>query len=285
MIKPRQANETLIFQHIPKTAGTTLSFILTHHFQEQDIYHVRNLKQMNGPAYSSHFGSTDNFIALHPDERNSFRLIIGHETFGLHRHLNHPVKYITFVRDPVERVISQYCQYRRMIKANELDDEQLTLEQFLALNPHVMNNYQTRNLSGLDFVSYTPKECYQKTLENIDQYFSFVGIVERFDESLLLPSKLFDWPRVTYIRRNTTTTQDSNINIDPATIQKIREANQLDTKLYRHAIRLLDGNIKLQGRVFDKELKLFKRRQALATTTHNITSFLHGLARRLIPTG
>ena len=64
----REANETLIFQHIPKTAGTTLSFILTRHFQQQDIYHIRNLQQLRGPAYSKHFSSAENQRGLTSNE-------------------------------------------------------------------------------------------------------------------------------------------------------------------------------------------------------------------------
>ncbi len=281
----RKASETLIFQHIPKTAGTTISFILTRYFEEQDIYHIRNLQQMRGPAYSKHFGSIENFIDLDPNERNRFNCIIGHAPFGLHRHLNHHANYITFIRDPVKRVISQYHQHQRMIKTNELDDEQLTLEQFLERKPVPYDNFQTRYISGLDRNSSTPEERFEKAITNIDQHFSLVGIVERFDESLLLLSKMFCWPDITYTKRNTTARKDSLVSIDPATIQQIRDANQFDAKLYQYAVARLDEKIRLQEAAFSDELKAFKRKQTVATKLHKGIALAHGLARRLIHVG
>lgn len=278
MGQQREAHETLIFQHIPKTAGTTLSFILTRHFEEQDIYHIRNLQQMRGPAYSRHFGSIENFKELNPDARNSFRCIIGHAPFGLHRHLDHRANYITFVRDPVTRVVSSYHQHQRMIRANELHDDLLTLEQFLEQKPIALNNQQTRFISGLDSEPYCQEECYEAAMENIAQHFSLVGIVERFDESLLLLSRMFCWPDISYIKRNTTTRKDSVGDIDPATIDRIREANKFDAALYQHAVSLLDEKIRLQDASFNKELGIFRRKQAL-------TTLFHGMTRRLIQAG
>ncbi len=278
----REAHEMLIFQHIPKTAGTTLSFILAQNFEEEDIYHIRNLKQMRGPAYSRHFGSVEDFAALDPDERNRFRCIIGHAPFGLHNHLTRPVSYITFLRDPVKRVISQYHQHQRMVRANELDDDQLTFEQFLELKPAVLNNHQTRFVSGVKSNSLSPEECYQKARSNIDEYFSLVGIVERFDESLLLLSKEFCLPRVTYVRRNTTARKELLSDIDPSIIDMIQQANHYDTLLYQYAVALLDEKIGLYGAEFGYDLRRFRRRQLLDTTRLWATKIFRGSVRRVI---
>lgn len=277
----REAHETLIFQHIPKTAGTTLSFILVQNFEEDEIYHIRNLQQMRGPSFSRYFGSVEDFANLDSDERNRFRCIIGHAPFGLHRYLNHPVKYVTFLRDPVKRVISQYHQHQRMVKANELDDGQLTFEQFLELKPAVLNNHQTRFVSGVEFDSLSPEECYQKARANIDEYFSLVGIVERFDESLLLMSKQLRLPRTAYIKRNTTARKDLLSNIDPAMIDMIRQANHFDALLYQHAVAMLDEKIVHYGAEFDGDLRRFRRRQLYTATWHRITRLLQGMVRRI----
>ncbi len=279
-----EAQETLIFQHIPKTAGTTLSFIIAQHFAEKDIYHIRNLNQMRGPAYSKHFGSIENFKNLDSDERNSFSCIIGHAPFGLHAHLNHQAKYITFVRDPVRRAISQYYQHRRMVKTNELVGDELSLEEFIEEKRDGIDNYQTRYISGLDHKSYSLEENYAKALTNIDKHFSLVGVVERFDESLLLLSQIFGWNQITYIKRNTTAPEDSLSDIDSTVINRIREINHYDASLYDHTVSLLDDMIWRQGERFSDALKGFKRRQIAKETKYKISLMLHGFTRRLIQT-
>ena len=277
--------ETIIFQHIPKTAGTTLAFIIIRYFEKRDIYHIRNLQQMKGPAYSSHFGSLDDFGNLHPDERNRFHCIMGHMPFGIHRHLNHSFRYITFIRDPVRRVISQFGQHQRMVKKGDLEDDRLNLEEFLTLQPRAVNNHQTRFLSGWDLESRSPEACYEKALANIEKYYSLVGVVERFDESLLLLSKMFDWPNVAYIKRNIGTQQPSVGDIDPAIIERIRKANQLDARIHRHVVGLLDKHLRAQGEGFSQDLKIFRRKQALIERLHFISAPIRKLLRRFIYAG
>ena len=275
-------NLTLIFQHIPKTAGTTLSYIVTSHYNEGKIYHVRNLQQMRGPAYSRDFGSLDDFKNLPADERNRFHLILGHMPFGIHEYVENPFCYITFIRDPVSRVISQYGQHKRMLQVGELEGSPISLETFLETKPEVLHNHQTRFLSGWDFTSHTPDECYEKALQNIDAHCSLVGVVERFDESLLLLSKMFRWRRVTYFKRNIGTHRPPDDVIDSTTIEKIRSANHLDTRLHLYASRLLDEKIKAQGDGFEQDLKTLKRKLALYKKFRRASNLVSRIAPGII---
>lgn len=273
--------EKLIFQHIPKTAGTTLSFIIIRYFDQQDIYHIRNMQQLKGPAYSDHFGSLDDFIRQPSQFRNRFRCIMGHMPFGIHEYLENPFRYIAFIRDPVNRVLSQFGQYSRMITNNELEGDMISLEEFVKSRPNVLNNHQTRFISGLNFKSYTPEACYERALENIEKYFSLVGVVERFDESVLLLSKLYHWQDVSYVKKNIAAQQFSAVEVSPYLIEKIREANQLDTALHHHVINLLDEKIHSQGKSFEKDLRIFKRKQLLNQTFIAAKERLWNLFKRL----
>ncbi len=237
---------------------------------------------MGGPAFSRHFGSVENFEELDSSERDRFRCILGHIQFGLHGCLNHPARYISFVRDPVRRVISNYYQHQRMVAANELDGEKLTLEEYLELRPDVLDNFQSRFISGLDLNTSSPKERYKKALANIDQYYSFVGVVERFDESLLILAKMYNWPHITYEKLNTTARSDSLSRIDPSVIERIREANQYDFALYQHVSTLLDEKIRLQGDRFDTELMMFRGRQLLAIPRRLTTKLLRKIVRSIL---
>jgi len=274
-------NETLIFQHIPKTAGTTLSFILTRYFAENDIYHIRNLDQMGGPAFSRHFGSMDDFIRQSPDARNRFRLILGHMPFGIHAHLNNPFNYITFVRDPVDRVISQYGQYIRMITKGELRTKSITLEQFLEERPNVLNNHQIRFLCGPSSDESTPLACYEKALENLNQYYLFVGVVETFDTSLVLLSKLLNCSNIKYVEKNVGRYKPASTDIHPATLDRIRDANQMDMRLHQHVIEMQKKQIEAYGKGFGKDLQVFRTRQIVYQQYNRLKTRISALAKRV----
>ena len=86
--------EILIFLHIPKVGGMTLSKILERHYS---------------PAQTLNFDAGDNqqtrFEAIPAPQRARSRLIKGHLFFGLHRCIEGPSVYVTFLREPIEREI------------------------------------------------------------------------------------------------------------------------------------------------------------------------------------
>ncbi len=52
---------TLIFLHVPKTAGTTLSHIIARPYDPQEIFHVRNPRHPRGPRYSEWAGTVEGY--------------------------------------------------------------------------------------------------------------------------------------------------------------------------------------------------------------------------------
>ena len=91
--------ETLIFLHIPKTAGSTLNFILDAHYTPENSF-------ATSQTWLHPEGSLDGFEMLTETERARIELLNGHMGLGLHRHLPQPARYLTVLRDPVERVLS-----------------------------------------------------------------------------------------------------------------------------------------------------------------------------------
>ncbi len=53
------AGETLIFLHVPKTAGISVSQSVIRNFSDAEVYHVRNPEHVNGPVFSGFLGSLD----------------------------------------------------------------------------------------------------------------------------------------------------------------------------------------------------------------------------------
>ena len=84
----------------------------------------------------------------------------------------------------------------------------------------------------------------EKALENIEKYFSFVGTVEKFNESLVLLKKMYHWPVPYYRVLNKTKGRKPLKNIDKKTIYAINNLNQGDNILYNKMDKRLKDLIK-----------------------------------------
>jgi len=129
----------------------------------------------------------------------------------------------TFLRDPIARYMSHF-NYQRVRVARPW-----TIDQFL--DEERFANYHTKRFAGR-FDLDVAKQA-------LDESFDFVGLTDRFDESLLLWRHEFGQPEISvqYERRNTLP-GDQLIRFDDLTeVQRdrVRVVNQLDLDLYRYA--------------------------------------------------
>ena len=91
--------EALIFLHLPKCAGTTLNRIIEWEYDPMRVFSI-------DPIF---FLWSYKKLNRWPTKRlGRMQVFKGHMPFGIHRRLPQPSTYITFLRDPVERVISAY---------------------------------------------------------------------------------------------------------------------------------------------------------------------------------
>ena len=101
-VQSRLERSTLLFVHIPKTAGTTFQTILRKLYSEQDRCEL----------YPSWWVAKAG-LELHT-KRDRFRAVGGHFTYGVHAKpeirpfLEDDMHYITILRDPVHRVVSTF---------------------------------------------------------------------------------------------------------------------------------------------------------------------------------
>jgi len=164
--------------------------------------------------------------------------------FGLHRRLIQSATYLTVLRNPVDRAISDYYfsissplhpDYRALKK--------LTLNEFIQATPN--NNIQTKllagQITGYDFLAgeCTP-EMLTAAVENLRNRFAFVGLTERFEESLALAKHLFGWKIRRYVSFRVTRGRPLKDSIPLATRELIAEHNAFDVALYGHAVELFE---------------------------------------------
>lgn len=155
----------LAFVHIEKAAGTTFNSILQRNFLARHCDVVPMHKNDNR-IFSSK--SLKTLIKINP----FLKSISGHSVspYSNFTDTNINIKYLTFFREPISRYISQY-QYSVVHRGSRW-----TFQDFL--DKEYASNFQTKKIAGTaDFLQA------KSILENI---FFFVGITEKFNESLLL---------------------------------------------------------------------------------------------------
>ena len=246
--------QTVIFLHIHKTAGTTLNRIIERQYPMQQIWTLDEQHTL------------DDLLGLSQAQRAQIRMLRGHMIFGLHEHMPGPSNYFTLLRDPIERVISFYYFIRRNPNHYHfapITSGDLGLREVLDLRlNNMMDNGQTRMLAGAEQYKYPVGACAQDLLEaakrNLRESFSVVGLMERFDETLLLLKQAYSWRNVRYVRQNVTGGRPLPAELPQATLDLVTEYNQLDLELYQYAVALFEEQVRKQGSRFARQVRLFR---------------------------
>ena len=231
------APPVVLFLHIPKAGGQTLGEFVYAHTRDETAPDDGALK--SGVAYLSYGFLKERPLEI-PDHvlpllrRRDLRAVIGHFWFGLHEHVARPYRYVTALRDPVERVLSLYY-YTRL-------HDSMTLEEFVAAPPfREVDNDQTRRIAGVDpeIGGCTPAML-QAAKENLRR-FAVAGTIERLDETLALLQRRLGWqgPAVCH-PRNVNAERPAASSLPRAAIAAVRGRNELDAELWRYASELMD---------------------------------------------
>ncbi len=249
-------SQTLIFLHIPKTAGVSVSKILETHYQPDEIYHIRHdNRSAHAPEFSLHNGTVNDFKALSISARSQFRCLLGHVNFGIHEYIPGPSTYFTLIRNPTDRLISQHRQYNRAarIDPNGVHRHQ-SFGEFWDTYQKSMSNYQIRFLCDKDIPKIPSNEKLRQAKQNLTDYFCVCGTTEQFDESLLLLSRHMGWPSTLYGKHNVSVRELEDSEISSELLKEIEHSNIYDRELHDYANSFLDSAIEIYGEQYDYDL-------------------------------
>ncbi len=220
------SNNKIIFLHIPKAGGSTFRRILQEHYSPDRIYEISRVSMQK---------SIDEFINLNPARRKEIFVLMGHMDFGLHKYLEGPAKYITMVRKPSSRVVSNYHFIKRSPYHpyyDQIVNNNLTLKDYVesGMNANI-NNGMVKNIAGVKTIKPGEEDkVLALAKENIQKYFNFVGLMEKFDESLLLLKLELEWKgQPNYFKRKVS---NKKIELTKEERQAIIEKNALDQDFY-----------------------------------------------------
>ncbi len=246
----------LIFLHLPKTAGTTLNDILRRQYGERGFFYAgadvrpEDVARRLPPTLANGAGAMD--------------VLTGHFYFGLHDYLPGVslIPYITLLRDPVNRFLSEYSHVLRD-PADPLHAQvavrRMGLDAYIALCRKLgRDNLQTRMLSGVPPGGGDLEGCLAQAQENIARHFSLAGLTEDMDNALVLLKRRYGWKPPYYARANVSANPVRAQDIAPQDLQAIQECHTFDARLYAWVAARFQNTLAAQDAAFAADVKRFQ---------------------------
>lgn len=204
--------------HIPKTGGTSFRNTLKGVYGDDQVARVdaenRTSLQVNGQVIPE--GSAIEFEVIH-----------GHIFWSNWEKMfaaPEGIQKVIWLRDPVERVASQYHYLVEVLK-RELDEEGKglnILSKLMKTFPEFIRNKKVQNI----LTRYV-------TPDIIEEQFDFVGILEHRQEDLATLAAKLNWSEFEDFEHNKTAERPDPT---PAERDLIRAYNQADVHLYEQAL-------------------------------------------------
>ncbi len=255
----------IVFVHIEKAAGTTLNHILRCNFPLAH-YDVRPFSEKSRNVFLPE--DLKLVLKINPFTRS----ISGHaiRPFVPLDSVTDDLKYITVLREPVQRYISRFYYLKKKFYPK------LTFQDFI--NDPTTFNFQTKKIAGSDDA--------ERAITILKDKFFLVGLTEEFDTFLLLlQHKLLPFKfNPCYKPQNTAANKKQYNELRHSLLTKfgdmIKERNSSDIKLYRYVRDELFPEEKalLEG-TLEHELKRF--RQQCKTFTWPAARYLDYIYRKL----
>lgn len=293
-----EKNKKFLFHHIPKTAGSTFRGFLNTMFEPNEICPAETVDELE--KYK---------------KNKNYRLYAGHFSYGaINKYLNDSI-WVTFLREPNERIISQYHNHintdripKEWIKRieNRVEWQEYmrsisgcSLEEWMLL-PNKWANSLTCNRQVQAFIpqnlrikindwSLYDEELLKIAKQNLKSNFSFIGIQEYFDISFLLFSATFGIMPLQVSNSFTTNTNNKKkfgekYKVSKDTANLIYSKNKMDWELYEFGKNLFFDRVEiiLSKYLIEKESKIkireiFVKESDTQTKKEVFTKIQHGI--------
>lgn len=218
----------LVSVHLPKTAGTSFGKSLEDYFGDR-LYRDYSDFPLNTSPFKRKISATLKGLKGIGSPFGNIECIHGHFLPIKYRllRMRQLVHFITWIRDPVERLASHYHFWKRSYDPRtspalhrQVVEEDWSFERFYR-SPQLRNVY-TQFLWGFP-------------LSN----FEFIGITEQYDEDFRFFVESFLGTSLPAYRMNTNTTREDRRYVTDGQFRaEIEELHQKDMILYRHALKL-----------------------------------------------
>jgi hypothetical protein len=226
--KPKPAR--ILFEHLPKCGGTTVTAYLTSQYPPRLVYEIDGRHPTR---------SIERFRSLSLQERYQYHLVTGHLTDELIDYVHPETIRVTILRDPVKRIVSHYF-FVRKDPLHYLHDAvvrgEISLEEYgRGELSSELRNWYTSYFSRLSprETSENPERALTLALRRIRERYDIVGFLDRLPATMNdLRARAHLWGRFPDRRLNQTPGRPPFSEIPESTLATIAAVNDLDLRLY-----------------------------------------------------
>jgi hypothetical protein len=224
----------LVYIHVPKTAGTTLKAVLEAYAGPEGMFSAY-------PGAGFAHPRLEDWRKLPIESKSRIKVVAGHYQYDAFKSTinSAEVKYMTFLRDPIDRIISLYKHH--MASDPAFKSKPVSLLKFIGSSDSgisiQLRNHQVRMLAGIPQNIGLTREHLRRAVHNMNSEFLLVGLTESFDKGLIALSQKLGMPLASLNRLNVSRDSTDRGYYSDAEIDRIRELNGLDYELYDHVRR------------------------------------------------
>lgn len=275
---------TVVFHHVPKTAGTTMRILMRSRYAPQKTFALTD---------SHKYELIESFSRMSQRERDEYQLVLGHQANKLANMLTSPF-VLTFLRDPVSRVVSLYYFARELRLTHPYHEitNRLSLNRLFQEGIQhewtELSDGQYRSLMSWDvFAALHQAYGLDETLDRLVMGESpqlFVGLMERFDESLILLQRRLGWSKYPYYqKKNINKPKRSSPALSDETRALVIANNKKDIELYEAASRVYQRYLEKEGiGLVKRDVELFHKKNRLFG---RLEGMRHFISRALVKIG
>ncbi len=214
----------LVFVHVPKTAGTSFRMALEHHLGADAMaYDYGPDSEVTSPVVMRHVYDRPDLREFKAAVQDGHvKVVCGHFFADKYRELFGPENSLVFLRDPVQRLISEY------------------------------RHYVTYNGYGKEFAEFYRDpafiNCQKRFVQGIplDGY-GLLGITERYKASLEMANRRFGWKLMNLSFNLSRPALDATYSLEGGLVQDLLDRNAEDIAFYRTAVEEFERRAKALG--------------------------------------
>jgi hypothetical protein len=216
----------VVFLHIPKTAGTTLKTIMQRNYGAGEIANLYSQEVEKAEIEQQLNNPNTHLISGHFDFQPGF--------------INPDLYTFTFLRSPIDRVISNYLHIKysdTAIHKKWMEDVH-EFPDFLKLPQG--SNWQSRLLAGYKQRQPLDLETlFKEAISNLNSL-NFIGLTEEFKHSLYCLSIDLNWVKIWFKNENTLADRSEFDQIKARFSDQIAAANEIDLNIYELGKKLYE---------------------------------------------
>jgi len=263
----RPGKHPLIFLHIPKAAGSTFDNVIPKNYDINGVIHINTPQFYMNPGALLKEGSFP-------------RAAMGHFKFNqyVYQMVKDPFIHVTILREPVARLISFYNfllaapRHGRHKRAATMSFEDFVESK----TNHECHNGQALRITGHLNRRYLQRplptdEVLQLAQEALLKRFTFFGLTERYPEFMLTCHRLMGWHNLYYAKKKVTRDTPKRISrkdLSDAAINRARELNEVDVRLYEWATGLVEERCREIGITPELAQEFERRNKEYQELTH-----------------